>query len=278
MFRERRIDPDPRDRRRIDVATVPAQTAPPDLSSVLDLDRHIIYVPVHRFVEPDTAHCLRACEDLGLRVDYAKGSSAIDCVRNIMATEAIQAEMESFIFVDADMLFSPEDLVGLLLRPEPVVAGIYAAKVVGKGQLNACFPPELKTIKLGSWATELTPIRRIGAGFLRIKTAALRLMIERLDLKLCRMSHTRGYPFFQPMIVDGDGEGDSEPFYLTEDYAFCHRCELAGIPTYADTSFRLYHVGEYAFGWEEAAGEYIPRSRNLEYDIFTHKPVTSRPE
>ena len=34
-----------------------------------------------------------------------------------------------------------------------------------------------------------------------------------------------------------------------------------------DTSFRLWHVGDYAYGVEEAAGEYLPRSRNMLYKI-----------
>ena len=267
IFRDRRPPADPHDRRRAEFNAPVAPAPMPDLSSVMDPSRHMVWVPVHRFVEQDTSFCIRALEELGFQVGYSKGASAIDCTRNILATRSLSDGLDSILFIDADMMFSPEDAVRLFLKPELVVAGVYAAKVLGKGQLNACFPDDVKRIKLGQWATELTPVKRVGAGFLRIKTAALQTMVDVLKLPLCRMSHTRAYPFFQPMVVD---EGD-EPFYLTEDYAFCERCRLAGIQPWADTSFRLYHIGDYAYGWEEAAGQYIPRGRNLEYDFLVHE-------
>ena len=34
-----------------------------------------------------------------------------------------------------------------------------------------------------------------------------------------------------------------------------------------DTSFRIYHIGDYAYGVEEASGDYITRSRNIEYHV-----------
>jgi hypothetical protein len=88
-------------------------------------------------------------------------------------------------------------------------------------------------------------------------------MRDELNLPYCRMAHTHGWPFFQPTIVEEDGETR----YLAEDYAFCWRCHQIGITPLCDTSFRLYHIGDYAYGWEEGAGDYIPRSRNLEYRI-----------
>ena len=39
--------------------------------------------------------------------------------------------------------------------------------------------------------------------------------------------------------------------------AFIHRCRLAGLTPKVDTSFRLYHIGDYAYGLEEAAGQYL---------------------
>ena len=256
---------DPHDRRRVDYAGPLTEPAPqPDLSAALDLSKHAIFVPVHRFIDTDTFHCLRALEDLGLRVDYSKGASAIDATRSVMATGAMLEGLESFLFIDSDMLFSPEDAIRLLLSPEPVVAGIYAAKILGgAGRLNACFLDGTKTLKLGDWAEKPTKVKRIGAGFLRIKTSLLQKLVDDLNLPFCKMAQSMAYPFFGPVIVEESGGW----MYLTEDYAFCHRCGLAGVDVLADTKFRLYHLGEYAFGWEEAAGNYLQRGRNLEYEI-----------
>jgi hypothetical protein len=231
--------------------------------------RFIVHVPVARFVELDTDHCLRGLEAIGIRVDRSKGSSAIDLARNIRASEAVREGFEALLFIDSDMMFNPEDAVRLLLRPEPVVAGIYAAKKLGNGQLNVHFPEGITKIKMGAWATEPYPVVNVGAGFLRIRTDFLRRMAAELKLPYCRMADRYGWPFFQPVVVQEGGETR----YLCEDYAFCWRCRQMGVTPLVDTSFRLYHIGDYAYGWEEAAGEYIQRGRNLECPVSPAKPA-----
>ena len=47
------------------------------------------------------------------------------------------------------------------------------------------------------------------------------------------------------------------PWYLAEDYAFCERARQCGYKIMADTSIRLWHIGEYAYGWEDAGLERV---------------------
>jgi hypothetical protein len=246
------------DRRRVDYDQSPA--APPDLSQVLDLARHVVYMPVHRFVDCDTQHCLDGLRDLKIRVEKSKGASAIDLTRNVLASNAVRADLESILFIDSDMLFDAADVVRLFLRDEPVVAGVYASKKLGTGQLNVDFGPTVTDVKFGPWAAdERYPVLKIGAGFLRIKVDFLKYMIAELKLPYCRMADKFGWPFFQPVVVD-EGNG---PTYYPEDYSFCWRCHQVGTNPIADTSFRLWHIGDYAFGLEEGEGQYIQRSKNL---------------
>jgi hypothetical protein len=263
LFRSRRPPAEPPRDRRVVEHREPATVELPDLSEVINLAKHVVYVPVHRFIDTDTYHCLRGLEDLGVRVDYSKGASAIDLSRSVLASDAIRAGFESILFIDSDMFFDPADVVRFLLSPAPVIAGAYAAKKLGNGQLNADFGPGVESVRMGEWASEPVPVRKVGAGFLRIKVDFLRRMRDELKLPYCRMAHTFGWPFFMPIIVEEDGETR----YLAEDYAFCWRCHQLGISPLIDASFRLYHIGDYAYGWEEGAGEYIPRSRNLKYEI-----------
>ena len=55
-------------------------------------------------------------------------------------------------------------------------------------------------------------------------------------------------PYFQP-LVRPDGENH---WYLPEDYAFCHRARDCGYSIMADPTIRLWPMGSYAFGWEDA--------------------------
>jgi hypothetical protein len=93
-------------------------------------------------------------------------------------------------------------------------------------------------------------------------------MVRQLELPYCRMADRYGWPFFQPMIVQEDGETR----YLCEDYAFCWRLRQIGVVPKVDTSFRIYHIGDYAYGVEEASGVYVTRSRNVEYHIRAGTP------
>lgn len=243
----------------------------PDLSRVMDLSRNIVICPTHAQPKFQTMNALRGLEDLGIRVDYAQGCSAIDMARSLVASEALANDLESFLFVDDDMMFQPADAVRLMVSDEPIIAGAYAAKALGKSKINADFAPGTTTVKFGEHATELYPVRTVGAGFLRIKVAALRAMIDILSLPYCRIGNTYGWPFFLPVIVEQDGELR----YLTEDYAFCWRCHQAGFTPMLDTSFRLYHVGDYGYGLEEGLGTYILRQKNLEVDLTL--PATDEP-
>jgi len=229
-----------------------------------DPARHVVEVPVARFIELDSDHCLRRLErEYGVRVNRLKGSSAIDVTRNLRATAALREGFESILFIDSDMMFEPLDAVRLFQSDEPVIAGIYAAKKLGNGQLNVDVAEGIDEIKIGEWCDTLYPIKSVGAGFLRIKISALKRIAKTLALPYCRMAERFGYPFFQPTIVEMDGK----PAYLTEDYAFCWRARQAGLVPKIDPSFRLWHIGDYAFGCEEAAGDYIKRSKNLLHQL-----------
>ena len=259
MFRNRQLPDQSHDRRRVDYVG-PATCEPPDLSSVLDLSKHVVICAFHHHIEHDTQTALRGLEELGVRVDYCKGASAIDAARSKLASDALVSGMDSFLFVDADVVFDPADAIRLLLSDAPVIAGLYAAKVTGKrGKLTADFMPGTTSVTLGQDATEPIQVRRVSAGFLRVKCDVLRGMIGQLDLPYCKINDGEGWPFFLPMVADGR--------YLAEDYAFCQRCFEAGISIFVDPSFRLYHLGDYLFGWEEAIGHYIPRLKNLEVNF-----------
>jgi hypothetical protein len=227
-------------------------------------ERHIVHVPVASHIVLDCDHCLRALERVyGVRVDRSKGSSAIDIARNIRASEAVRDGFESLLFIDSDMMFDPADAVRLFQSDEPVIAGVYAAKKLGKGQFNVDFEDGFDEIKIGPWADRLYPVKAVGAGFLRIKVSALKHIAKTLELPYCRTSDRLAWPFFQPMIVRIDGQ----PSYLGEDYSLIYRCRAAGLTPVVDTSFRLWHIGDYAYGVEEAAGDYLPRSRNINYQV-----------
>ena len=159
------------------------------IGGAFDPARHIVHVPVARFVELDCDHCLRGLEALGVRVDRSKGSSAIDLARNIRATDAVSRQLRLRpVHRQRHPVRPRRRRVAAPRSPEPVIAGCYAAKKLGNGQLNVHFDDGIDSVRIGDWADRPYPVKKVGAGFLRIKTAVLKQMAKELELPCCRMA------------------------------------------------------------------------------------------
>lgn len=249
----------PRGSRAAQASPRPAPPAPcPDLS------RYAALVP-HRDGIDDPCHRqLKKLAALGVPVLEMAGCSAIDYGRSQMLSQALMDLREAVLFIDSDMLFNPEDALRLLLRPEPIVCGIYAQKRYGI--LNCETMPETTEIGFGDRGGDLE-ILRVGAGFLRIRCDAAVKILEHHGLPLCGCGE-RGslWPFFLPMVVEEEGGGHR---YLGEDYSFCERARQAGIPIIADTRIPLFHLGSYPYGWDDAArAKAPPRSTGVVIPVF----------
>jgi hypothetical protein len=77
-------------------------------------------------------------------------------------------------------------------------------------------------------------------------------MQRQLHLPVCNQHFQAPMvPYFAPLIV---GEGE-QAWYLGEDFAFCEQARRCGFRIVADTTIRLWHVGTYRYGWEDAGRE-----------------------
>ena len=102
-------------------------------------------------------------------------------------------------------------------------------------------------------------IRPAATGFLLTRAHVYRDIQAFHDLPACNTQFGNPLvPYFLPLIVD-DGQG---PWYLGEDFAFCHRARAAGHSIMADTRLRLWHIGKCRYGWEDAGSD---RSRFASY-------------
>ena len=199
---------------------------------------------------------------LGFRSPRIGSCSEISWARSQMASVAMLEGNESFMFIDSDMVFNQHEVQRFFERPEPILGGSYPQKRFGK--LNADLPTEIDKVSFGTAAPPGGyQARHVGAGFLRIKSWVLQHMIQKLELPCCTFHGGQAWPFFLPFVMM---EYNDKWAYLGEDYAFCERATQAGIPIILDTSVRLFHLGIYPYGWEEAANLKVER-----YNGFTIK-------
>jgi hypothetical protein len=215
----------------------------------LDPRKCVVLVPFIGFIHQECEDALKELERRGYSVRRVGGYAAIDQGRNQMATDALLDGFEETLWIDADVGFHPDSVERLRSHPHPIVCGVYPQK--GKRALACHIMPGTPSMVFGRHGG-LVEMLYAGAGFLLVRREVYLTIQHRLQLPVCneRFGHPT-IPFFLPLtqrIEDGY-------WYLAEDYAFCQRAHDCGYRIYADTTIRLWHIGNYRYGWEDAGLE-----------------------
>lgn len=225
----------------------------------------VVLVPFGAYIHQDCELPLKELERRGYVVRRIAGYSAIDQGRNQMATDALRDGFEETLWIDSDIGFEPDDVERIRGHGLPICCGIYPQK--GRRELACFVPPSTPKLVFGKEGG-LVEIMYAGAGFLHIRREAYQRIQQDLNLPVCNERFGSAMvPFFQPLIRE---HGDAN-WYLAEDYAFCERARRCGLKIMADTTVRLWHVGNHRYSWENAGIDF-PR-----YDTFTlqvHKEDT----
>jgi hypothetical protein len=223
----------------------------------------VILVPVGNRIEPGCDEGLRTLERRGYPVRRVFGYSAIDQARSQMATDALADGFEWLMWIDADVVFEPRDVDRLRTHERPFICGIYPKK--GVRAFAANFASDTRCVKFGRHGGLVT-VPRIGFGFALNHRDVYARIRDHARLPVCNRAWGETLvPYFMPMVAEDDGL----PSYLAEDFAFCERATAAGISIFVDTTVRLWHVGTYPYGWEDAGRDV---QRHDDYSFFIQSP------
>ena len=171
---------------------------------------------------------------------------------------------EETFWIDSDIEFEPDAVDRIRSHGLPICCGIYARK--GARATAAHTLPGTTKLGMGK-GSGLIEFLYAGTGFLHVRREVYTAIREKLALPMCNAQFGRPMvPFFMPMIVPWEppsppaplpkGEG-RQCWYLADDYSFCERARQCGYKIMADTSIRLWHIGQYAYGWEDAGQERV---------------------
>ena len=218
-------------------------------SDPMDPRRCVVLVPFPTHI---TLQCQVALEELqrrGYDVWRVGGYAAIDQGRNQMATDALAAGYEETFWIDSDIDFHPDAVDRLRSHNLPIVSGIYRPQGrAGDRQPDFARHGEIAWASAAGWSRSSTPPPASCSSAAR----STRRSRSGYALPTCNEHFGRPMiPFFQPMVHNSR----AGPWYLAEDYAFCERARQCGFKIMADTSIRLWHIGEYSYGWEDAGLE-----------------------
>jgi len=217
--------------------------------SPMDPQRCCILVPCSSHIHHQTEAVLRKLEELGYPVRRKYGVSLLDQARNNMATQAILEGFEETLWVDADMVFDVEAVERIRFHHQPIVAGLYSKR--GGRALTSAFSNTNDDVTLGEHG-EMIELQYAATGFLRVKREAYITIQQTLKLPVCNemFGNAPVIPFFESLTI----EHEESHWCLGEDYSFSERARRAGLRIFADTSLRLWHVGDYCYGWEDVGG------------------------
>jgi hypothetical protein len=225
--------------------------------------RCVVLVPVGGAIDPGCDEALGELERRGYPVWRVRGYSAIDAARNQMATDALAQGFDELMWIDADVVFRPDDVDRLRGHGLPLVCGLYAKK--SRREFACHFLPGTTEVLFGPDGGVIE-ILYCGFGFTLTRRELYETMRRQLRLPECNQRFgSLLVPYFAPLVVQ-DGAG---AWYLAEDYAFCERARQCGARVMADMTVRLWHVGSYRFSWEDAGSD---KERFAHYTFHLPKP------
>lgn len=197
------------------------------------------------------------------------GESLITRARNEAVAEFLADPSFTHLFwIDADIGFTPEQALRLLLADRDVVAGVYPLKRI---DWPATIPAGLdrdrflaRYLRYPVNAHEAVDMAIDSDGFMEVSEAPTGFMCIRrtvFDQLMARMPELKYVPdgppdawhrelcyrFFDVMVEPGTNR------YLSEDYAFCRRWRELGGKIHIDTASKLSHQGIYTFQGDFAA-------------------------
>jgi hypothetical protein len=170
------------------------------------------------------------------------GGLATHVGRNAIAEVFMASEHTDLIFIDADMSWSPWDVIRLLASRQALIGGVghkRSAKI-REGASPWCFKP-LPDAAAVPDAMGNIEVSAIGMGMTLIHRSVFQYIAKgRPDLQRVGES---GQPYWR-FFAWGDENGAE----LSEDYEFCRRWRAIGGKVWVDASIKLGHYGQHDFG------------------------------
>ena len=212
---------------------------------------------------------LLAAQNDGSRVSVQLlgNDSLITRARNTLVSMFLDSDATHLMFIDADIGFSPEEVVRLIRHDKPVAAGSYPLKIfhsgpevadhvlAGERLATATLRYVGTPLKAGEGDNGFATAEYAGTGFMLIRRDALERMIKAYPETRFSAAHDRSEPSESPNLYAlFDCMIDPETReYLSEDYTFCRRWRDIGGEVWLDMQSRLQHTGPWEFAGDRSA-------------------------
>ena len=202
-------------------------------------------LPVYGQIHSETAQCLHRillAPPCSFTVGMNIGDSLVSRSRNTITADFLASDCTDLLWIDSDLVFSPEHIARIVSHDLDVVGGFYPKKQEGELQwVCNCLdgeqpPPDPKT--------KLQQVKYIGTGFMRVRRHVFERMIEEYGPWIGYMSDGTKRKEWDFWAVGPHQFPDGNRRYLSEDWMFCQRWLDIGGKVYADAGIVLKHIGQ----------------------------------
>jgi hypothetical protein len=184
---------------------------------------------------------------LSWTLDTMVNDALVTRARNSLCAKMMFNEQAThFMFIDSDVSFDSEVILGMIAANKDVVGGLYPKK-----SLPIEYVINLK--QGGTIDGPLFEVDTIGTGFLMFKKHVYQLLIDAHpetkyidDIGLGKQYEPWLYAIYDTVI-------DERGHYLSEDWTFCRRWQALGGEIWADSRALLNHCGLYQFKSDSSA-------------------------
>ncbi len=181
---------------------------------------------------------------------FNTGDSLVSRARNNLVADFLLTKFEAIMFVDSDIIFSPDHVTALWKHIEAghsIVAGLYPIKQISP--LRWCVNAMPGAVQRPDG---LIAAREAGTGFLMIHRRVFEAIAKDHPERAykCDMDKRTKYDFFRVGVLDGR--------YMSEDWFFCHDAREAGFEVMADSSVITEHIGTVNYPIQEPQFETKP--------------------
>jgi FkbM family methyltransferase len=207
----------------------------------------MVCIPVYGDVCGHTSQCLmRLIQNppVAFMLNYCLGDSLVSRARNTLTNQFMRSDATDLLFIDSDLIFSPEQILRIVNHPDDVVGGLYPKK-----QDKESVEWVLNTHKElpEKRADGCQQVAYIGTGFIRVKRHVFEAMIEHYGDEITYKDDCSESIMHDLWPVGTYRYEDGSRRYLSEDWFFCQRWMDMGGKIWADTKVVLKHVGTAIF-------------------------------
>ena len=175
---------------------------------------------------------------ISVKLGHVSGCSIITMARNMLVDQFLQSDCTELLFIDADVIPQPEDILRLVAQSgdKDITAGMYPRRAKDKKFFLDFYVNDENDLEFDG---ALMRANRVGTGFMLIRSHVVEAIAAKSEKYLGQDGVGQVASVFEFSMLDGK--------FVGEDYTFCDKARAEGFKVWVDVEINLPHMGTEEF-------------------------------